>query len=329
MLCGVTRTPLHCRSFVGGEFRTGHERFERRNPVDGEIVATADLADEATVGAAVAAAKDAFATWRRTTGFERGRLLRELARIALERLDDLAVLDDARDGQAARRGPRRGAQVRPGDALLRRGGRADRRRDDPQREHRVPVGRAQGAGRGGGRDHAVELPGRAGRLEARRRARRRVHDGPEGVGVHARRRPAAVRVHPRRGLPARRRQRRPRPGSGGRAARRAPGRGQDRLHGLQRHRAGALQDGHGRDPADDGARGQLPAAGLAPRRPRPRRGRRRPPLVPQRRADLHRHQPHLRRAPGGRRLRRARRRAHRAGSPWPTATRTRAPTSGR
>ena len=88
---GDPRTPLHCRSFIGGEFRSGHERFERRNPVDGEVVATADLADEATVDAAVAAAKDAFASWRRTTGFERGHLLRELARIALERLDDLAT----------------------------------------------------------------------------------------------------------------------------------------------------------------------------------------------------------------------------------------------
>ena len=57
---GVTRTALHCRSFIGGEFRSGQERFERRNPVDGEVVAIADLADEATVDAAVAAAEDAF-----------------------------------------------------------------------------------------------------------------------------------------------------------------------------------------------------------------------------------------------------------------------------
>ena len=92
MLCRVTRTPLHCRSFVGGEFRDGHERFERRNPVDGEVVATADLADEATVAAAVQGG-------RRTRSRPGGtrpassaaRLLRELARIALERLDDLAT----------------------------------------------------------------------------------------------------------------------------------------------------------------------------------------------------------------------------------------------
>jgi succinate-semialdehyde dehydrogenase/glutarate-semialdehyde dehydrogenase len=83
--------PLHCQAFIGGEFRPGHERFERRNPVDDRVVAVADLADEATVDAAVRAAKGAFASWKRTTGFERGHLLRELARVALERLDDLAT----------------------------------------------------------------------------------------------------------------------------------------------------------------------------------------------------------------------------------------------
>jgi len=55
------------------------------------VVAVADRADEATVGAAVAAAAEAFSSWGRTTGFERGALLRELARVALDRLDDLAV----------------------------------------------------------------------------------------------------------------------------------------------------------------------------------------------------------------------------------------------
>ena len=83
---------LHCSSFINGEFRsTGADRFERRNPATGDVVATADLADEATVDAAVAAAVDAFATWRSSTGFERGRLLRDFAAIASKRLDDLAT----------------------------------------------------------------------------------------------------------------------------------------------------------------------------------------------------------------------------------------------
>jgi succinate-semialdehyde dehydrogenase / glutarate-semialdehyde dehydrogenase len=82
---------LHCYSFIGGEFRTESGSFERRNPADGELAAVAELADAETVDAAVAAAVDAFESWRWSTGFERGHLLRELARLSLERLDDLAT----------------------------------------------------------------------------------------------------------------------------------------------------------------------------------------------------------------------------------------------
>ena len=55
------------------------------------MVAVADLADAGAVDAAVAAAVAAFRAWGRTTGFERGALLRELAQAALGRLDDLAT----------------------------------------------------------------------------------------------------------------------------------------------------------------------------------------------------------------------------------------------
>ena len=82
---------VHCYSFIGGEFRTEAESFERRNPANGELAAVAELADAAAVEAAVAAAVGAFVSWRWSTGFERGHLLRELARLSLERLDDLAT----------------------------------------------------------------------------------------------------------------------------------------------------------------------------------------------------------------------------------------------
>jgi acyl-CoA reductase-like NAD-dependent aldehyde dehydrogenase len=82
---------LHCYSFIGGEFRTEADSFERRNPASGELAAVAELADAAAVDAAVAAAVGAFRSWRWSTGFERGRLLRELARLSLERLEDLAT----------------------------------------------------------------------------------------------------------------------------------------------------------------------------------------------------------------------------------------------
>jgi succinate-semialdehyde dehydrogenase / glutarate-semialdehyde dehydrogenase len=109
-------TPLHCRTFIDNEFHPGTESFDRRNPATGEVSAIADMADGQTVDAAVAAARRAFASWGKTSGFERGALLRELARTALGRLDDLAMsmtlemgkpLDEARGevrkfGQAMR-----------------------------------------------------------------------------------------------------------------------------------------------------------------------------------------------------------------------------------
>ena len=87
----TTRAPLHCQTFIDNEFRPGRGGLERRNPATDELVAVADVADEVAVDAAVSAASAAFATWGTTTGFERGHLLRELARVALDRLDDLAA----------------------------------------------------------------------------------------------------------------------------------------------------------------------------------------------------------------------------------------------
>jgi len=84
-------TPLHCRTFIDNEFRTGTETFDRRNPATGDVVAIADRADAQTVDAAVSAARRAFGGWGTTSVFERGALLRELARTALDRLEDLAT----------------------------------------------------------------------------------------------------------------------------------------------------------------------------------------------------------------------------------------------
>jgi succinate-semialdehyde dehydrogenase/glutarate-semialdehyde dehydrogenase len=82
---------VHCYSFIGGEFRGEADSFERRNPANGELAAVAELADASAVDAAVAAAVSAFESWRWSTGFERGHLLRALARLSLERLEDLAT----------------------------------------------------------------------------------------------------------------------------------------------------------------------------------------------------------------------------------------------
>ncbi|MFC7404256.1 aldehyde dehydrogenase family protein [Georgenia alba] len=87
----MSTRPLSCATFVAGEFRTGGAVLERHNPATGELVATAPVADAGTVEEAVRAATEAFGSWSRTSGFERGRLLRELGRVALTRLEDLAT----------------------------------------------------------------------------------------------------------------------------------------------------------------------------------------------------------------------------------------------
>lgn len=87
----MSGTPLHCSAYIDGEFRTGGERRERRNPATGEVVATFDVAGRETVDRAVAAAKRAFADWGRTSGFTRGAMFRRLAEITLGRVDELAT----------------------------------------------------------------------------------------------------------------------------------------------------------------------------------------------------------------------------------------------
>jgi succinate-semialdehyde dehydrogenase/glutarate-semialdehyde dehydrogenase len=84
-------SPLHCTAYIDGEFRPGGERLTRLNPATGEVAATFDRADQKVVDDAVAAAVAAFPAWSRTSGFERGALLRRLGEVALERLDDLAT----------------------------------------------------------------------------------------------------------------------------------------------------------------------------------------------------------------------------------------------
>ncbi|HLS64659.1 MAG TPA: aldehyde dehydrogenase family protein [Ruania sp.] len=87
----MTTAPLHCTAYIDGEFRPGNSQLTRENPATGEVAAIADRADQRTIDDAVAAAAGAFTTWSRTTGFERGGLLRGLAEAALDRLDDLAT----------------------------------------------------------------------------------------------------------------------------------------------------------------------------------------------------------------------------------------------
>ena len=306
----ATRTPLHCRTFIANDFRPGTGGLERRNPATDELVAVADVADAETVDAAVSAARAAFATWGTTTGFERGHLLRELARVALERLDDLATsmtlemgkpLDEARGevrkfAQAMRfyaeEAERIGGETIPNESndflsVVRKEPVGVVAAITPWNYPVELIGWKLGGALGAGCTVVVKpseyTPGAAQLLAEC------IRDAGFPPGV--------VNVVLRRGR-------------GRRHAHGASRDRQDRLHGLQCDGAAALQDGVRRDPADARAGRQLPDAGLAPRRPRPGRGRRGPPVVPQRGPDLHRDQPDLRRARGQRRVRRPGRGAH-------------------
>ena len=80
------------RNFIGGkwvESRSG-KTFERRNPATGELVGTFTSSNADDVNDAVAAAKEAFKSWRLYPAPKRGEILYRAARILEERKNDLA-----------------------------------------------------------------------------------------------------------------------------------------------------------------------------------------------------------------------------------------------
>ncbi|CAA9449717.1 MAG: Succinate-semialdehyde dehydrogenase [NAD(P)+], partial [uncultured Pseudonocardia sp.] len=182
---------------------------------------------------------------------------------------------DAGDGQAARRVQGRGHLRRGVLPLVRRGGRARRRRlrHGPRRHQPLP-GHAP-AGRGVPAHHAVELPHGHGHPQDRPGRRRRLRHGDQAgradPAVDAR-----PRRDPRRGGPARRRaqrrhHQRRRRGDGAAHPRRP--RPQAVVHRLHRGREAAAGAGLGEGAAHvDGAGRQRAVPGV--RRRRPRRGRR-------------------------------------------------------
>ena len=85
--------------------------------------------------------------------------------------------DLARAGKAACRRARRSRLRGQLRRVVRRGGDARQRRAHPRAAARPPHVRAEGAGRRGGGDHAVELPGGDDRAQDRAGTGRRLHRG--------------------------------------------------------------------------------------------------------------------------------------------------------
>ncbi|WP_373290599.1 betaine-aldehyde dehydrogenase [Salinarimonas ramus] len=93
----TTNLPL----YIGGARRpaTSGERFETRNPADGSVLATIDVAGAADVDAAVEAAREGFRVWSAMSGIARGRILMRAAAILRARNDELARLETQDTGR--------------------------------------------------------------------------------------------------------------------------------------------------------------------------------------------------------------------------------------
>lgn len=95
-----TQAPAEIRNFVGGSFREGARTFDKVSPVDGSLVAKVHEADEATIDAAVAAARRALdGPWGRSSVPERADLLRRIAAVIEDRFDDLVAAEVADTGK--------------------------------------------------------------------------------------------------------------------------------------------------------------------------------------------------------------------------------------
>jgi aldehyde dehydrogenase (NAD+) len=76
--------------------------FESVNPYTGRPWAAVPRAGAADVDRAVRAARDAFETWRRTTGVERARLMRRLAELIADEAPRIAAVETTDNGKLIR-----------------------------------------------------------------------------------------------------------------------------------------------------------------------------------------------------------------------------------
>jgi aldehyde dehydrogenase (NAD+) len=85
--------------YIGGEWVEAREHFTTISPRDEEPLAEVGQATEADVHAAVAAAREAYASWSRLPGAQRSKYLFRIARILAERSREFAVLESLNGGK--------------------------------------------------------------------------------------------------------------------------------------------------------------------------------------------------------------------------------------
>jgi aldehyde dehydrogenase (NAD+) len=88
--------------FIGGALAKPGKLFATRNPANGATLAQVSLGGEADVAAAVAAARKAFASWGKTSGHERAKVLYALARLLQKHSRMFAVLETLDNGKPIR-----------------------------------------------------------------------------------------------------------------------------------------------------------------------------------------------------------------------------------
>lgn len=90
------------RSYISGQYVANQsgETFANYYPGSGEKICDIEIAGQAEVNAAVAAAKQAFETWSQVPAVERGNILRRAAQILRDRNQELAELETLDTGKA-------------------------------------------------------------------------------------------------------------------------------------------------------------------------------------------------------------------------------------
>lgn len=96
--------PRHRDLYYGGQWMApaGRQYAPTYNPANGEVAGETAQAGAADVDAAVQAASQAFASWRKTRPAERAALLRQAAAILRDNAEELAMLDAINTGNPVR-----------------------------------------------------------------------------------------------------------------------------------------------------------------------------------------------------------------------------------
>ncbi|MBL8707590.1 MAG: aldehyde dehydrogenase [Rhodospirillaceae bacterium] len=107
----VEGVEVDTRHWIAGERVAGARRFASISPIDEATIAEISAGSSAEIDQAVAAAREAFKAWRRTSPEERARYLHRIADIIESRVEQLSVVE-TRDNGSLLRSHRRGVMPR-------------------------------------------------------------------------------------------------------------------------------------------------------------------------------------------------------------------------